>query len=239
MTLRWIVAFVFDKAGWVDDQVLTDDLADALAATSLWTLVEFVGQDYDSGVPRDDAGELRALLRTGKSRYAFVRGSKRAATFVDETDVALQVEVNPAFLTVKGLASKTALRDLGPKALDDFIEVTSKLARTFADVGQLVRGHAWVDSRAFPDLGSQSSWPLWALADAVEPHRPPMHAADPFVAPSNAIAAASAPAGVRVESGRVTVLRWTTDPSDLAAVEKAALRRADWMRSVLPADPVG
>ncbi len=44
--------------------------------------------------------------------------------------------------------------------------------------------------------GTQSSLPLWALADPVEPDRPPTHAEDPFVAPSKAMAAASAPTGV-------------------------------------------
>lgn len=232
---RWYLDFLFVEAGWSKRRDLTDPLVDALAGTATWELANLYGHDFEDATARGTLTAVKKQLASGKARHRFVHHAASPARYVDDTDAFIELEVTPRYLSIMCMVRREPLARLRSRALDDFFALARGLHQAWAGNAHVTKGAAWTTSKRNDPPGPRSgSWEMRAIADALEPARPPTREGDPLLLAAQAIAAAAVPeAATREDFRGLVLLRWVDDPSDGPAANAAATQHERWLVDVI------
>jgi hypothetical protein len=244
--IRWFSIFRFpdpaDEDRWYKGPQGIAAVIDLLASTSLWPELQVFGTGFEYGEPLvKDLAALKQRIASKPDIYIFARGGARAAAHTEEAQVAVEIDLSPSQVELKFQAGDVALERLGRQFLDDVTNIFVQLLQLWRGKTNLVWCAAvpvgqptFVYPRPRPPRKAVYHRSLNAIVDIVM-NGPAPAGSYPFaVAESQAIAAATPPAGVvRSAHPNAVVLRWVDDPRNRNAVALAAGRHEAWMTGLV------
>ncbi len=151
--LIWVSSYRFEDERWFHDAPMLGELIDLLVGTSFWPLLDVMGAD-GAGVPIASAAQAKRRLLGSRGHWLFARGGPRTTLYTDESEAWLKVDLAPGYLGLGAGVRGSVLAGLGPRAIDDFLEVLCALRRRWGARAALRNG------TCAPGATSSIPWPL-------------------------------------------------------------------------------